>query len=764
MVAQRLSRVVLCLVLLAFVLVGQPALARPAPLAPTPAQPLQQPHPAVPQSSPADSWANDFLLGVEDAGNESASNVFALAVDGADLYVGGDFSAAGRAQASNIARWDGTERQWAPLGGGVNNRVRAIAVSGDSVYVGGSFGRAGDVAVTGFARWNKAARAWSSLGTFTMDAISPEIRAIGIAPNGDVYVGGTFAGVEGIAARNIAYHNASGWHALGSGAGCSPAPCNSEVHALAFYGGSVYVGGVFTTAGGVPAKNLARWDGSWHRVGGGVGGFNASVDSLAFLGSSLYVAGSFSEAYDGAGGVLDVSSVACWTGAVWNSLAGGVNIDAAALVARPDGVYVAGRFTTAGGSDIRRVARWNGAAWQGLKSPGETYDGVDNNAYALASDTDSIYIGGTFEHAGDSAAHHIAAFRPGNKWSGLGDGLNGGVYALCAQGGYIYVGGAFTSAGSITQLKIARWHPASKQWYYAGPGADVTGCTGLGCEPIVRAIYSDGSYLYIGGNFTRVGGVTVSGIARLNWSTYEWSSMGGGVSCVSSCGATVYAIIPYPDGIYVGGDFDKAGGVTANNVAAWNGSGWQALADFSDNGTNGTVYALATLTGGAIAVGGNFSSPESYIARWNGANWNPIGTPLNGTVRAMAGGSSAPLYIGGSFTSPSRVAVLRNNAWEALGAGLNGTVYSLVLDPQKNLYAGGAFTGSGAVGTNRIASWNGSAWSPLGMGTSGPVYALAYTGRWLYAGGSFTEAGGRLSFYLARWGSIPLYLPLTKKP
>jgi hypothetical protein len=54
------------------------------------------------------------------------------------------------------------------------------------------------------------------------------------------------------------------------------------------------------------------------------------------------------------------------------------------------------------------------------------------------------------------------------------------------------------------------------------------------------------------------------------------------------------------------------------------------------------------------------------------------------------------------------------------------------------------------VGANRIARWNGSAWSALGSGVNSNVYALAMSGSDLYAGGGFTTAGGKVSFYIAR--------------
>ena len=75
------------------------------------------------------------------------------------------------------------------------------------------------------------------------------------------------------------------------------------------------------------------------------------------------------------------------------------------------------------------------------------------------------------------------------------------------------------------------------------------------------------------------------------------------------------------------------------------------------------------------------------------------------------------------------------------------------------LYAGGTFTSAGGVaGTTRIAKWNGTSWSPLGSGISGGsviVHALTVfndgTGAALYAAGDFTTAGGIAANDMARW-------------
>jgi len=85
------------------------------------------------------------------------------------------------------------------------------------------------------------------------------------------------------------------------------------VQALAVNGTDLYAGGIFTTAGGVPANYIAKWNGmSWSALGTGTGG---SVWALAASGMDLYVGGGF-----GTAGGVTVNYIAKWNGTSWSAL------------------------------------------------------------------------------------------------------------------------------------------------------------------------------------------------------------------------------------------------------------------------------------------------------------------------------------------------------------------------------------------------------------------------------------------------------------
>jgi trimeric autotransporter adhesin len=85
--------------------------------------------------------------------NQGLDNtVYALTVVGSDLYVGGEFTQTGDGSLANlgrIARYDTTAGTWHELPNqGLDGAVYALAVSGDDLYMGGGFTQTGDGALT----------------------------------------------------------------------------------------------------------------------------------------------------------------------------------------------------------------------------------------------------------------------------------------------------------------------------------------------------------------------------------------------------------------------------------------------------------------------------------------------------------------------------------------------------------------------------------------------------------------------------------------
>ncbi|MFN0242903.1 MAG: hypothetical protein ACKVWV_08445 [Planctomycetota bacterium] len=260
------------------------------------------------------------------------------------------------------------------------------------------------------------------------------------------------------------------------------------------------------------------------------------------------------------------------------------------------------------------------------------------------------------------------------------------------------------------------------------------------------AVYDDGSgpALYCAGRFTQAAGVDAVNIARFDGAGFAPLGSGLCVSLSAPGNGDVRALAVYDDGtgpaLFAGGTFLFAGGSPASFVAKWNGAAWSPLGA----GVNGEVRALCVYddgSGDALYVTGNFTtaggSAASHLAKWDGASWSALGTGLNAPGNALAvfdDGTATALYVGGGFTIAGGVSaqcVVRfdGSAWQALAAGLNTEVFAFsVFDDGTGsaLYAGGAFTHSGGLPAFRVARWNGAAWSAVGASGGGGTNGNVY--------------------------------------
>jgi hypothetical protein len=292
---------------------------------------------------------------------------------------------------------------------------------------------------------------------------------------------------------------------------------------------------------------------------------------------------------------------------------------------------------------------------------------------------------------------------------------------------------------------------SDENWISMNPSIPGVGGT------VWAAVLDDSGYLYIGGSFTAVGDVIATNIAR--WNGSGWTALGSGMN------DDVLALAVSGSDLYAGGYFNTAGGVSANHIAKWNGSSWTALG----SGTDSSVCALA-VSGVNVFAGGYFTTAggvsANRVAKWNGSSWSALGSGMNGGVYSLAV-SGSDLYAGGWFTTATNsggVAVTVNSiakwngsSWTALGSGMGHWLYSpsvrALAVAGSAVYAGGSFTMAGGVSAICIAKWNGSSWTALGSGMddSDDVYALAVSGSDLYVGGYFTTPGGVSANRIAKW-------------
>jgi hypothetical protein len=223
--------------------------------------------------------------------------------------------------------------------------------------------------------------------------------------------------------------------------------------------------------------------------------------------------------------------------------------------------------------------------------------------------------------------------------------------------------------------------------------------------------------------------------------------------------SVVYCLTVYNGSLIAGGSFTTAGGGAANRIARWNGSNWQQLG----SGMNGNVNAL-TVYNGELIAGGGFTTAGGVAAdsidRWDGSSWQPLGSGINNYVSTLTV-YNGELIAGGFFATAggvdaNSIARWDGTSWQTLGSGMNKSVSALTVY-NGELIAGGSFTTAGGVAANRIARWNGGSWQTLGSGMNNNVCDLTVYNGELIAGGYFTTAGGGVSAYWARCGLPEIY-------
>jgi len=263
--------------------------------------------------------------------------------------------------------------------------------------------------------------------------------------------------------------------------------------------------------------------------------------------------------------------------------------------------------------------------------------------------------------------------------------------------------------------------------------------------------------IYVCGEFTSIGGIAASNIAKFN--STSWSTVGaglsGGCSNLAVYNNELYAFGIYGDTIYNNG-----------SIAKWNGVSWSSLP--GSNYFYGYVSDNINFQNELIVVG-SFSSiggTSAYnIAKYNGTSWSTVGGGTNYITNILTVNNN-DLYVGGYFTMvggnipASCIAKWNGSSWSAVGNGLGGTDHAGGLPAvhglafyDNNLYAGGQFNVVGTGTGSDLAAWDGNDWHNVGTyggGSCGGVYALGVFDEDLWVAGLFDTAGNISANNIAR--------------
>ncbi len=264
----------------------------------------------------------------------------------------------------------------------------------------------------------------------------------------------------------------------------------------------------------------------------------------------------------------------------------------------------------------------------------------------------------------------------------------------------------------------------------------VTGFTLQGIQGVVRAVttFDDGGgrAVYIGGQFEHAGRTRARNIVK--WTSERgYEALGEGVDDVG-----VFALCVYDDGdgeaLYVGGQFETAGGLPASRIARWNGAQWAGLsASTVYPGHPSGVYALHVTDlgdGAALYVGGTFWEINGLgarnLTRYRGGQFEVVHAPLlqNRDVHMLTsidGAQGPELYVYASSAPPSvdghRFHRWVNGEWSTLPLLSSFVPVAIVGHDDGSgaaMYAGGTFETGGSVTARNVVRSRGGVWEQVG--------------------------------------------------
>lgn len=600
--------------------------------------------------------------------------------------------------------------------------VRCLLQHGDTLYVGGQFHNVGRPA-GGFvvldAVTGRQPDRWPH--------VSGQLSAAAADGQGGWYIGGNFGTVAGVVRPFAAHVRADGtldaWDPHANGA----------VGAITVCGPVVYLGGSFTSVGGVPRASLAAVD----RITGAPTswdpGANGGVSVIAVSRGVVYVQGSFSTV--GGQPRFALAAVDSATGEVLPWDAHYTDDDHIGGMRAHDSVVYVGSW--------RGLEALDGVTGANLG----TLPPVGGTVVGLAVTDSVLYLGGKFTSVGGQPRERLAAIDLGtNTVTPWNPGADVSVFSIAVRDSEVLVSGGFSSVGGAPRAGLAA----------------LSATTGLATPWNPAATTPVGKMLAVGSGFVAAQGGFGPGppaarenLAAIRLSTGEvldWNPGTAGLAPGVSCMAADDSML------YVGGWFDVVGGLSRPEVAqiriatgavtAWRPFPSSAVAAIA-------LHGSSVIIGGAFtAIGGVGGIPRRYVAALDAQTgaataWNP---GAGNMVRTFAIRDST-LYCGGSFgtlggqpRAQLGAVDLRTGAVTAWDPGAQYEVSAILLG-DSTLYVAGLFQMLGGqprsgLGEVSLATGAVTSWSPGLSGVFG-MNAIVRAPGTVYVAGDFSTANGQ---------------------
>ena len=592
-------------------------------------------------------------------------------------------------------------------------RISELSAAPDgSVFAGGEFKLADRASQTSLIRIMPD----GDIDSQFAPSIMGDVRAVRVGAGASVFIGGTFTQINGSGVARVAKLNAQG-HRVADWT----VSADNTVHGLHVGDDGIYVAGDFLTINGVPRPGVARVSAS-----DGVldPGFQPSINGI----------------------VLDV--VVDHSGHVW----------------------LAGAFDSVNGQSTSNLVVLDGGG-----SVVRTFN-VDRFARSIAvDDKNAVYVCGDFSLIDGQPRFSAARFsvEPVISLDEWQIAVNGDLFSCVADSDGLLIGGEMTLVNGMSLPGIARVDAAGlvDTDFSVQPSGVYAGVPG-GSARVRTMARSVSGEIFVGGDFSQVGGAPLASLASVDGSTgallrgYE----------VEVRAEIRSAVAQLEDGsLIIGGLFRRAGDAVVNYLARVDADGeidraWPVASD-------GPVLTSVLLRDGSLILGGFFSS----IAGESNSSLVRLADPIRGEVDqlwrpALFGVVHSlhedecvnnSLYVGGffglepgsiGFEGPNfaRFALEDNGAPTTLSVSFNQQVNAIVQPDCDKLLVGGLFDrannlsrmglarinviDSGSVDASFNAGLNGRVWSLVRDEASGSVFL----------GGEFTQALGQSRARIAK--------------
>lgn len=277
----------------------------------------------------------------------------------------------------------------------------------------------------------------------------------------------------------------------------------------------------------------------------------------------------------------------------------------------------------------------------------------------------------------------------------LDGGLPGKVTAICTESNNIYA--CYEKAADPGKAFISMWDgfvwntiPGSITYppIVSQPGATYE---------IASLAYYNGS-LFAGGRL--LNGTNMSKIShlwKLNGSTWE------NITAIQTSIFGISDMLVYNNELIVAGEFNEAGGVSATNIATYNGSSWNFLGKALDSqGTNGRITDLAVFNNNLYVAGtfdkfgGNFTG---RIAKWTGTIWGGNGSAFNIGALALSSFNGELYCLGSDVIGETTLKKFNGNGWVVpsfvTDLGADSNKITSLMPGNGSLWVYGEFTNGG---------------------------------------------------------------------